>query len=53
MWTHTDPVLPDWAFKQQEINGNKNLKDKTTYWVVDEIVRDPSTSNEHSQSPLS
>ncbi|RFU33551.1 hypothetical protein B7463_g2812, partial [Scytalidium lignicola] len=24
MWTHTTP-LPDWAYKQQEINGNKNL----------------------------
>lgn len=44
MWSHTDPVLPDWAFKQQEVNGNKNLKDKTTQWIVDEIVREPSTS---------
>ncbi|BGO99459.1 Dolichyl-phosphate-mannose--protein mannosyltransferase 4 [Rhodotorula toruloides] len=42
MWTHTDPLLPDWAFKQQEVNGNKNLKDRTTFWAVDEIVRDPS-----------
>ncbi|GAA5931969.1 hypothetical protein JCM1841_006118 [Sporobolomyces salmonicolor] len=45
MWTHTDPVLPEWAYKQQEINGNKNLKDKTTYWVVDEIVRDPNVTD--------
>ncbi|GAA5878788.1 hypothetical protein JCM16303_007182 [Sporobolomyces ruberrimus] len=47
MWTHTDPVLPDWAFKQQEINGNKNLKDRTTYWVVDEIVREPNVTDIH------
>ncbi|GAA5848504.1 hypothetical protein JCM9279_006585 [Rhodotorula babjevae] len=40
MWTHTDPVLPDWAYKQQEVNGNKNLRDKSTYWVVDEIIQD-------------
>lgn len=42
MWTHTDPILPEWAFKQQEINGNKNAKDKSTFWVVDDIYRDPS-----------
>ncbi|GAA5997777.1 dolichyl-phosphate-mannose-protein mannosyltransferase [Rhodotorula paludigena] len=42
MWTHTDPVLPEWGHKQQEVNGNKNLKDKTTMWIADEIIRDPS-----------
>jgi dolichyl-phosphate-mannose-protein mannosyltransferase len=41
MWSHVDPLLPDWAFKQQEVNGGKNLKDKTTQWIVDDIVRDP------------
>ena len=44
MWTHVDPPLPDWAFKQQEVNGNKNLKDKSTFWIVDSVVRDPSAS---------
>lgn len=43
MWTRTDP-LPEWGMKQQEINGNKNLKDKSTAWVVDTIVHDPSAS---------
>ncbi|GAA5966268.1 hypothetical protein JCM3765_002580 [Sporobolomyces pararoseus] len=47
MWTHSDPVLPEWGFKQQEINGNKNLKDKTTYWVADEIVREPNVTDIH------
>jgi dolichyl-phosphate-mannose-protein mannosyltransferase len=37
MWTHTTP-LPDWAFKQQEINGNKNAVEKTAIWFVNEIV---------------
>ncbi|GAA6027484.1 hypothetical protein JCM8097_007884 [Rhodosporidiobolus ruineniae] len=41
MWTHTEPLLPDWGHKQQEINGNNNLKDRSTFWIVDEIVRDP------------
>ncbi|GAA5825596.1 hypothetical protein JCM11251_000303 [Rhodosporidiobolus azoricus] len=45
MWTHTDPVLPEWGFKQQEVNGNKNLKDKTTYWIVDDIIRDPNATD--------
>lgn len=41
LWTHNSP-LPDWAYKQQEINGNKNPQDRGTTWVVDEIVEDES-----------
>ncbi|KAL1921677.1 uncharacterized protein VTP21DRAFT_10319 [Calcarisporiella thermophila] len=37
VWTHAMP-LPEWGFKQQEVNGNKNIADKTNYWTVDEIV---------------
>jgi len=37
MWTHPKP-LPDWAFNQQEINGNKNAQDKTATWVVDQLI---------------
>lgn len=37
MWTHRKP-LPDWAFKQQEINGNKNALEKTATWYVDDLV---------------
>ena len=36
MWTHTTP-LPDWAFKQAEINGNKNVAQSSNIWYVDEI----------------
>lgn len=39
MWTHAKQ-LPDWAFKQQEINGNKNPTEKTATWYVDEIISD-------------
>ncbi|KAH9941500.1 O-mannosyltransferase [Amylocystis lapponica] len=39
MWTHTKQ-LPEWAFKQQEINGNKNINEKTAIWFVDTIVAD-------------
>ena len=42
LWTHTTKKLPDWAFNQQEINGNKNLVDKTATWFVDEIIEDES-----------
>lgn len=42
MWTHNNPPLPEWAFKQQEVNGNKNIKDRTTFWFADEIIVDPS-----------
>lgn len=37
MWTH-NKQLPDWAFRQQEINGNKNPSEKTATWFVDEII---------------
>ena len=43
MWTHPKQ-LPDWAFKQQEINGNKNPSEKSATWVVDEIISDESMS---------
>ncbi len=43
MWTHTKP-LPEWAFKQQEINGNKNLADRSNIWYVDDI---PSMDKEN------
>ncbi|KIJ55236.1 glycosyltransferase family 39 protein [Sphaerobolus stellatus SS14] len=41
LWTHPKP-LPEWAFKQQEINGNKKANDKTVTWFVDQIVADDS-----------
>ncbi|KAF2756614.1 PMT-domain-containing protein [Pseudovirgaria hyperparasitica] len=36
MWTHTSP-LPDWAYKQAEINGNKNVQQSSNTWYVEEI----------------
>jgi dolichyl-phosphate-mannose-protein mannosyltransferase len=36
MWTHTKP-LPDWAYKQAEINGNKNVQQPSNIWYVDDI----------------
>ena len=36
MWTHTTP-LPEWAFKQAEINGNKNVQQSSNVWYVDSI----------------
>lgn len=43
MWTHTTP-LPDWAYKQQEINGNKNLGQSSNIWYVDDIPSIPAGS---------
>ena len=36
MWTHTTP-LPDWGYKQQEINGNKNVAQSSNIWFVEDI----------------
>ena len=43
MWTHTTP-LPDWAYKQAEINGNKNIQQSSNVWYVDEIPSIPGDS---------
>lgn len=43
MWTHTSP-LPDWAYKQAEINGNKNLQQSSNIWYIDEIPSIPKDS---------
>jgi len=39
LWTHPSP-LPEWAYNQQEVNGNKNAGDRTTSWYVDNIIAD-------------
>ncbi|KAK5806871.1 hypothetical protein VI817_001129 [Penicillium citrinum] len=36
MWTHTTP-LPDWGFKQAEINGNKNILQSSNVWFAETI----------------
>ena len=41
MWTH-NKQLPEWAFKQQEINGNKNPTEKTAIWYAEDIISDES-----------
>lgn len=43
MWTHTTP-LPEWAFKQAEINGNKNTQQSSNIWYVDDIANLPADS---------
>jgi len=43
MWTHTTP-LPDWAYKQAEINGNKNVQQSSNVWFVDVIPSIPKDS---------
>ncbi|KAK0961533.1 Dolichyl-phosphate-mannose--protein mannosyltransferase 4 [Friedmanniomyces endolithicus] len=38
MWTHhTLAPLPEWGFKQAEINGNKNLQQSSNVWFVEEV----------------
>ena len=36
MWTHTKP-LPEWGFRQQEINGNKQIAPSSNVWIVEDI----------------
>lgn len=50
MWTHTTP-LPDWAYKQAEINGNKNIQQSSNVWYVDEIPSLPANSERLVKEP--
>lgn len=36
VWTR-NKSLPDWALKQQDVNGNKNTQDRTNFWTAHEI----------------
>ena len=50
MWTHTTP-LPDWGYKQAEINGNKNIQQSSNVWYVDEIPSIPAGSERLIKEP--
>ncbi|KAI5288009.1 hypothetical protein KEM52_001356, partial [Ascosphaera acerosa] len=43
LWTHPKP-LPDWAFKQAEINGNKKAAEASNLWFAEDL---PSLPAEH------
>ncbi|EME48700.1 glycosyltransferase family 39 protein [Dothistroma septosporum NZE10] len=36
MWTHSTP-LPEWGYKQAEINGNKNALQTSNTWYVEDV----------------
>ncbi|MBW0513627.1 hypothetical protein O181_053342 [Austropuccinia psidii MF-1] len=40
MSTTAYPPLPDWGFRQQEVNGHKRFEDRTLFWLASEIARD-------------
>jgi dolichyl-phosphate-mannose-protein mannosyltransferase len=50
MWTHTTP-LPEWAYKQAEINGNKNTLQSSNVWYVEEIPGIPADSERLKKEP--
>ena len=41
LWTGTTP-LPEWGYKQQEVNGNKAPQERSATWYVEEIIEDES-----------
>ncbi|KAG8674661.1 Dolichyl-phosphate-mannose--protein mannosyltransferase 4 [Fusarium poae] len=41
MWTHTKP-LPEWGYKQQEINGNKQIAPSSNVWIAEDIASLPA-----------
>ncbi|KAL7415547.1 dolichyl-phosphate-mannose-protein mannosyltransferase [Mrakia frigida] len=39
LWTGTT-ALPEWGYKQQEVNGNKAPQERSATWYVEEIIED-------------
>ncbi|KAB8356666.1 hypothetical protein FH972_024243 [Carpinus fangiana] len=50
MWTHTTP-LPDWGYKQAEINGNKAIIHSSNTWYVEDLPQLPADSPRLSKEP--
>lgn len=50
MWTHTKP-LPEWAFKQAEINGNKHTQQSGNIWFAEDIPSLPEDSARMLKEP--
>lgn len=50
MWTHTTP-LPDWGFKQAEINGNKNVQQTSNVWYFEDLPAVPKNDIRYKQEP--
>ncbi|KAI9825956.1 MAG: hypothetical protein M1826_006847 [Phylliscum demangeonii] len=50
MWTHTTP-LPEWGFKQQEINGNKNAQQTSNIWFIEDLPSVPAGSERLKKEP--
>ncbi|KAI5782409.1 Dolichyl-phosphate-mannose-protein mannosyltransferase-domain-containing protein, partial [Pyronema domesticum] len=50
MWTHSKP-LPDWGFKQQEINGNKNVAQGSNIWYIEDIPSMTEADERNSKEP--
>lgn len=50
MWTHSKP-LPDWGYKQNEINGNKKQQDSSNIWYVEDITSLPEAHPRRSREP--
>ncbi|KAH9815607.1 family 39 glycosyltransferase [Melampsora americana] len=52
MWTRSTPLLPDWGYGQQEVNGHKVYTDRTLLWVADSIIRDNNTDKTRPPEPV-
>lgn len=44
MWTFPGQ-LPEWAFNQQEVNGNKQVSEKSTVWYPDDLIETEGQSS--------
>lgn len=50
MWTHDKP-LPQWAYQQAEINGNKNVQQNSNLWVVNDLPEVPEGHERRAKEP--
>ncbi|CAJ0825309.1 15447_t:CDS:2 [Entrophospora sp. SA101] len=51
LWTH-DSRLPEWAFNQQEVNGNRIITDDSNIWVADQLIGKNVTGLSETKEPI-
>ncbi|SCU80613.1 LANO_0B00694g1_1 [Lachancea nothofagi CBS 11611] len=52
LWTHNDVLLPEWGFRQQEVNGNKKIVDPENTWFMETIVNIDDERKKYVPKPI-
>ena len=51
VYSHKKKLLPEWGYKMQEINGNKNLEENGNTWTVQDVYHPRIVNNTDIDDP--